>query len=59
MGTVKLEDIAGYWAGSVIVCTDCMDKDFNGLEEKDFITTDEIEKNDEVLYFCDTCKKKL
>lgn len=59
MGTVKIEDIVGYRIGGELVCDECVQKgETDDLEENDYITGDELEKEDEI-FFCDRCKKKL
>lgn len=57
MAIFKKEDIVGYRQDQKILCIDCA-KEINDLEQEDIITTDDLEKSDD-LYFCDTCGKQL
>lgn len=53
MGIVKHEDVVGYRFDNKIVCLECItDDEFKGLEEDEFILSDEVESSDD-RYFCD------
>ena len=58
MSSIKLSEIVGYDIGQEVVCEDCL-TNAESLE----ITEDDVVleegKDDDYLYFCDRCKKKL
>jgi hypothetical protein len=60
MGKISKEDISGMWDDEGrIVCADHMsDEDWNELTEDRVITSDEIERSDD-LYFCHVDGKRL
>ena len=58
MGVVKREDIIAAWVGpegSELVCQDHL-RDGDVIES--IVTQDDIDNNDE-LYFCDRCDKRI
>jgi hypothetical protein len=62
MGMIKSEEIVGYWTGhqnSELACTDCVtDAELSDITEEQIITRDEIE-NDDAMFFCNSCDKRL
>jgi len=60
MGIIKEEQIRGSRDSSTgqIYCADCM-PNVDTLKQEDIITGQEMESNDEDLYFCDNCGKRL
>jgi hypothetical protein len=62
MGMIKSEEIVAYWTGhqnSQIACTDCITHaELSDITEEQIITRDEIE-NDDAMFFCNSCDKRL
>jgi Zn finger protein HypA/HybF involved in hydrogenase expression len=60
MGIHKIEDIVAINdQNGKVKCLDCMEKnDWDDLKEEEIISVRNIE-NDEIVYFCDSCKHKL
>jgi len=67
MGIIAKDDIRGYenvdagFAGEeLIVCPECITAEQEEkVKEDDIITTQDIEKDDERIFFCGVCKKQL
>lgn len=57
MGKIEKSEIVGYEKGNEILCVDCAGEDIQE-EEKNIITKDNLEDQDHI-YYCDKCKKKL
>ena len=61
MGMVRQEDIVAiWWDENQIVCSECLSNDdWDNLKEDQIITSGDIERDEETLYFCDRCKKQI
>ncbi len=61
MGIYRDEDIVALRVGETrqVICRDCSTpQQWTDTKEDDIITQDGIDKKD-LVYFCDTCKKRL
>ena len=60
MGIVNSDEIRGVCIGGVVLCVDCSvkDKSFDDAQEDNLILEKDIE-NEDKIYFCDECKKRL
>ena len=57
---IKVEDIAGAHVEEGFVCVDCITpEEMNDLEEGNIVLIQTVENQDDILYFCDRCKKRL
>jgi len=57
---IKPDEIAGYYVGEELHCSECQEAEGVPEVEKseDILTQDEAEEEDK-LYFCDRCKKRI
>jgi uncharacterized protein with PIN domain len=58
MGAIDVNQIRGVSDQGRILCSKCMGK-VEDYTEDDFIMEDDIERDDDTLYFCDECKQQL
>ena len=60
MAIIKKEDIRGYHIDGRLICPGCTtEDDLKSLKEDELLMDDHLKRSDEVLYFCDECKKLL
>jgi len=60
MSVIDKDDMRGAFVRQKVVCLDCLtDAEDTKLEQKQVITEAGIERDEEMPYFCDRCKKRL
>jgi len=59
MGKVNIEDVAGLYIDQEMVCWECCSNDERTTFSEDDIIAEDATQNDESIYFCDRCKKRI
>ena len=58
MGSIKDEDIRGYWIGETLICKDCIDKgEVEGIAEENILTESNMDEGAD--YICNRCKRRI
>jgi hypothetical protein len=58
MGSIKDEDVRGYWIEDILICKDCVDKgEVEGMEKEDILTESDMDEGAD--YICDRCKRRI
>jgi len=58
MGSVKNEDVKGYWIADTLICKDCIDKgEEEGIEEENILTESNMDEG--VDFICIRCKRRI
>ena len=60
MSQIDREDVVGTQLDAEMVCVECMSgEEWRELKLSDLLTRDDVERDDDKLYFCDRCKVRL
>ncbi|MBW2573421.1 MAG: hypothetical protein JRE61_14085 [Deltaproteobacteria bacterium] len=61
MGVIDTEGVIGIWKDEErLSCKACMtDDEWRDIDYGSTLTQDDLEKNDQQIFFCDTCDRRL
>ena len=58
MGSIKDEDVRGYWIGETLICKDCIDKgEVEGIDKENILTESNMDEGAD--YICIRCKRRI